>query len=61
MVEIFDDRIEISSPGGLVKGLLEKDFGKKSVLRNANIANLFQRLVKVPATNKAPIKTSNAH
>ncbi|MCK5242210.1 putative DNA binding domain-containing protein [bacterium] len=44
MVEIFDDRIEISSPGGLVKGLLEKDFGKKSVLRNANIANLFQRM-----------------
>jgi len=44
MVEIFDDRIEISSPGGLVKGLLEKDFGKKSVLRNPKIAGLFHRI-----------------
>ena len=44
MVEIFDDRIEISSPGGLVRGLESKDFGKKSVLRNPNIANLFQRI-----------------
>ena len=44
MVEIFDDRIEISSPGGLVKGLNPIDFGKKSVLRNPNIANIFQRI-----------------
>ena len=44
MVEIFDDRIEISSPGGLVKGLRPEDFGKRSVLRNPNIANLFQRI-----------------
>ncbi|CAN2044460.1 ATP-dependent DNA helicase [Candidatus Magnetomoraceae bacterium gMMP-1] len=44
MVEIFDDRIEISSPGELVKGLSKRDFGKKSVLRNANIANLFHRM-----------------
>ncbi len=44
MVEIFDDRIEISSPGGLVKGLRPEDFGKRSVLRNPNIANLFQRV-----------------
>ncbi len=44
MVEIFDGRIEISSPGGLVKGLLEKDFGKKSVLRNPKIAGLFHRI-----------------
>jgi ATP-dependent DNA helicase RecG len=44
MVEIFDDRIEISSPGGLVKGLLKKDFGKKSVLRNPKFAGLFHRI-----------------
>jgi ATP-dependent DNA helicase RecG len=44
MVEIFDDRVEISSPGGLPKGLDIKDFGKKSVLRNPNIANLIQRI-----------------
>ncbi len=44
MIEIFDNRIEISSPGGLVKGLPIREFGKKSVLRNANIANLFHRM-----------------
>ena len=44
MVEIFDDRIEISSPGGLVKGLSEADFGKKSMLRNPGIASLFHRM-----------------
>ena len=47
VIKIFDDRIEISSPGGLVKGLLEKDFGKKSVLRNANIANLFSFIFSI--------------
>ena len=44
MVEIFDDRIEISNPGGLVKGMSPKDLGKKSVLRNPNIASLLHRV-----------------
>jgi len=44
MVEIFADRLEITSPGGLPKGLKPEDFGKRSVLRNPNIANLFQRI-----------------
>jgi ATP-dependent DNA helicase RecG len=44
MVEIYDDRVEITNPGGLPKGLKEKDFGKISILRNPNIANLMQRI-----------------
>jgi ATP-dependent DNA helicase RecG len=44
MVEMFDDRIEISNFGGLVKGLKPEDFGRKSVLRNPNIANLLHRI-----------------
>jgi ATP-dependent DNA helicase RecG len=44
MVEMFDDRIEISNFGGLVKSLKPEDFGKKSVLRNPNIANLLHRI-----------------
>lgn len=44
MIEIYDDRIEIISPGGLVKGLSPEEFGEKSVLRNPNMANLFQRI-----------------
>ena len=42
IVEMFDDRIEITNPGGLVKGLRPEDFGKRSVLRNPNIANLLR-------------------
>jgi ATP-dependent DNA helicase RecG len=44
MVEIYDDRVEITNPGGLVKGLKPEDFGKKSVLRNPNIASLLHRV-----------------
>jgi len=44
MVEMFADRIEITNPGGLVKGLTPANFGKISMLRNPGIANLFQRI-----------------
>ena len=44
MMEIFDDRIEITNPGGLVKGLTPENFGRVSMLRNPGIANLFQRI-----------------
>jgi ATP-dependent DNA helicase RecG len=39
MVEIFDDRVEIHNP----RGLPERDFGKRSVCRNPNIAALLLR------------------
>lgn len=44
MVEMFDDRVEITNFGGLPRSLNPKDFGKKSVLRNPNIANLLHRI-----------------
>jgi ATP-dependent DNA helicase RecG len=44
MVEMFDDRIEITNFGGLPKGLKQEDFGKRSVLRNPNIADLLHRI-----------------
>jgi len=47
MVEIYDDRVEITNPGGLPKGLHEKDFGRISVRRNEIIADLFYRMDKV--------------
>ena len=45
-VLMFDDRIEIVSPGGLLSGITEKEYlsGKLSVLRNRNLANVFYRL-----------------
>lgn len=45
-VLMFDDRIEIISPGGLPAGITEEEYlsGKISVLRNRNLANVFYRL-----------------
>ncbi|KAI4445892.1 hypothetical protein C823_000409 [Eubacterium plexicaudatum ASF492] len=45
-VLMFDDRIEIISPGGLPSGITEAEYlsGKLSVLRNRNLANVFYRL-----------------
>lgn len=43
---MFDDRIEISSPGGLPKGLTEKEYlnGNISLQRKPIISNVFYRL-----------------
>ena len=45
-VSMFDDRIEIISPGGLPPGITKDEYlsGKLSVLRNRNLANVFYRL-----------------
>lgn len=45
-VLMFDDRIEIVSPGGLPSGITEDEYlaGKLSVLRNRILANVFYRL-----------------
>jgi len=47
-VDIFDDRVEITNPGGLPKGLSQKTLGQGvSVRRNERVADLFARLHKV--------------
>jgi ATP-dependent DNA helicase RecG len=43
-VELYTDRIEVSSPGGLPKGMRLSDLGRKSVRRNALIADLLHRI-----------------
>jgi ATP-dependent DNA helicase RecG len=43
VVEIFDNRVEITNPGGLSKGLRPENFGKQSLTRNPIIAGLLQR------------------
>ena len=42
-INIFIDRVEISSPGGLIKGLREKDLGKMSLSRNKLLFDLLSR------------------
>lgn len=45
-VLMFDDRIEVISPGGLPSGITEEEYlsGKIFVLRNRHLANVFYRL-----------------
>ena len=46
-VNVFDDRVEITNPGGLPAGITRDNFGKESVRRNQIIADLFHRMGKV--------------
>ena len=45
-IAMFDDRIEIISPGGLPPGITEEEYlsGKISILKNRNLGNVFYRL-----------------
>ena len=59
-VSMFDDRIEVVSPGGLPPGITKEEYlsGKLSILRNRNLANVFYRLgfVEIFGTGIARIK-----
>lgn len=44
MVEIYDDRIEISNLGGLISVISEEEFGHKSFSRNPLLFGLMQRI-----------------
>ena len=44
MVEVFDDRVEITSPGGVCKGITPENFGKISITRNAIVASMLYRI-----------------
>jgi len=44
MIEIYDDRMEISNPGGLINAIKREEFGHKSVSRNPLIFGLMQRI-----------------
>jgi len=44
LIEFFDDRVEISNPGGLVSAIPQAEFGKRSHSRNPLIFGLFARM-----------------
>lgn len=43
MVEVYDDRVEISNPGGLLP-VVAAEFGHKSMSRNPLVFGLFTRM-----------------
>ena len=43
-VEVYSDRIEVSSPGSLPKGMTVDDLGHKSIRRNPLVADLLHRI-----------------
>lgn len=43
-IELFEDRVELSNPGGLVSGIPRNEFGKRSLSRNPLIFGLFERI-----------------
>ncbi len=59
-VMMFDDRIEVSSPGGLTSGLSKEEYlkGNVSILRNPILGNIFYRLhiVEILGTGIVRIK-----
>jgi len=44
MVEIFDDRVDVVSPGGVCKGITRGNFGTVTITRNPIIASMFFRI-----------------
>ena len=43
-VEIYDDRVEITNPGGACKGITPENFGKISITRNSIVASMLYRV-----------------
>ncbi|MFH1209941.1 MAG: helix-turn-helix domain-containing protein [archaeon] len=41
-IDIFDNRVEISNPGGLISMIKKEEFGKKSISRNPLLFSLFK-------------------
>ena len=44
MIEIFDDRVDITSPGAVAKGITKENFGTVSITRNSVIASMLHRI-----------------
>jgi ATP-dependent DNA helicase RecG len=44
MVEIYDDRVDIVSPGGVCKGITPENFGTISITRNPLVQSMFYRI-----------------
>lgn len=62
LISVFDDRIEVLSVGGLVKGLTKEDIMiGTSILRNKKLANIFYRLKWIEAYGTGILKINEAY
>ena len=60
-VAIYDDRLEVTSPGGLYNGLtFEEAMGGHSKLRNRAIANVFSQIGLIEAWGTGLQRIQNA-
>jgi ATP-dependent DNA helicase RecG len=60
MVEIFDDRVEITNPGSVPKGITKDNFGNTSVTRNPVIASLLHRAHYIERMGTGIIRMNHA-
>ncbi len=62
LISLFDDRIEILTVGGLVKGITKQDILiGTSILRNKKLANIFYRLKWIEAYGTGIIKINDSY
>ena len=59
-VEIYDDRVEITSPGGICKGITPENFGKISITRNSVMASMLYRIDYIEQMGTGILRMKNA-
>ncbi|MCL2493302.1 MAG: winged helix-turn-helix transcriptional regulator, partial [Clostridiales bacterium] len=60
MVEIFDDRVDVTSPGGVCKGITEENFGTVSITRNPIVVSMFFRIEYIEQMGTGITRMRNA-
>ena len=59
-VEIYNDRVEITSPGGICKGITPENFGKISITRNSIVASMLFRIDYIEQMGTGILRMKNA-
>jgi ATP-dependent DNA helicase RecG len=60
MVEVYDDRVDIVSPGGACKGITRGNFGTVSITRNSVLASMLYRIGYIEQMGTGILRMKNA-
>jgi len=60
MVEIYDGRVDIVSPGGVCKGITRENFGTVSIARNSVLASMLYRIGYIEQMGTGIMRMKNA-